>query len=180
MLLLKVNPVGIDLPIQQTQQKTYERLLELWGPQVKYDSYGRCYRNKTSTGFVAEVFDGGTEYKEVYADDTLDAISFFGVSDKIVSEAASTTHLHWVFFVNVAQLKPQLAHRGDEEVRQDVLKAFGRASYGIFYQSTEFSIDQVLREYPGSRRDKLKDIDMQPWHCFRLNYKIIFDESKIC
>lgn len=180
MLFVKVKPVEIDIPIQKAQTRAYNNLVVAWGGTIKYNAHGRCYRNKTESGYIAEVFTGGEEYKEVYMDDTLDAISFFGLSDKITSDDLSTVNVHWVFFVNLTKIKPLIAHRADAEVRQDVHKAMGIAAFGLNYQSCEFTIDNVLREYPGSRRAKLLNADMHPWHCFRLNYKMIFDPKKVC
>lgn len=180
MLITKTKPAGIDIPIQKAQTRAYNHLVAVWGGGIKYDAYGRCYRNKNATGYIAEVFSAGTEYKEVYLDDTLDAISFFGISDKITFDKENKTDVHWIFFVNLLKLKPGITHRADEEVRQDVGKALGPAAFGLFYQSIEFSVDNILREYPGSRREKLKAADMHPWHCFRLNYKMIYDPNKIC
>lgn len=176
MLILKTAPVGIDIPIQKAQAKLFNN----WAKTLEYTAYGRCYRNKKGSGYIAEVFAGGTEYKEVFLDDTVAAMSFFGVSEKIDQDARGIAMVHLVVFANLAKLKPSIGHRADEEVRQEVRKVLGIGSFGLSFVSVETGIDNVLREYPGTRRDDLlKAADMHPWHCFRLNYKLIFDPMGI-
>lgn len=181
MLITKTSPVGIDQHIQKAQERLYAYLVKQWGENIKYDCYGRCYRNKKGTGYVAEVFKAGEEYKEVYWNDSLDAISFFGVSDKIKEGALNTANIHLVFFVNLSKLKPDIAHRADEEVRLDVFNALGKSSFGFQFQSIDLWLENVLREYPGSiRDDRLKAVDMHPVHCFRFNYLLSFNPNKNC
>jgi len=182
MLNLKDTPVGIDWHIQKAQQKLHTYLTAKWAIADKdYECYGRAYRNKEKSGYIAEVYDANGEYKEVYWDDKLKAISFFGVGENIAYSTQSTANVHLVFFVNLKKLKPSITHRADEEIRQDVFNAFGKSSYGLVFQSFDLWLDNVLREYPGSRRDeRLKYVDMHPVHCFRLNYKISFDPNKNC
>lgn len=184
MLITKVKPVGIDWYIQQAQTQLYNGLAAKWG-SVNYDCYGRCYRNKKkdakSDGYVAEVYAGSGEYKEVYWNDNLDAISFFGISDKVTHEVQSKVGIHLVFFLNLDKVKPGFAHRPDEEVRQDVIALMSNSTFGMEYQSTELWIENVLREYGSTRRDeRLTTVDMHPIHCFRLNYILRFNPKKLC
>ncbi|HEY4112191.1 hypothetical protein [Puia sp.] len=181
MLYTKTAPVGIDIPIQQAQKKLFNNLSKVWPQGITYDAHGRCYRNKKGNGMIAEVFVGNDEYKEVYLNDTLAAISFFGIADKIAIQAEAIVNVHLVVFANLDKLKPGISHRADEEVRQDVARAMGNAAYGLNYESLEMGIDNILREYPGSRReDGLKAADMSPWHCFRLNYRMIYNPLSTC
>jgi hypothetical protein len=177
MLILKDMPVGIDIPIQKAQTKLYNALASIqW-----YDAYGRCYRNKKGNGYIAEVYTENDEYKEVYLDDVLTMISFFGVADKVSFDTKASTMVHLVVFANLEKILPDVPHRADEELRQMVISAIGRSAFGLEYQSLETGIENVLREYPGSRRDDgLIAADMSPWHCFRINYKLIYDQNAIC
>jgi hypothetical protein len=177
MLITKEKPVGIDIPIQQAQTKLFNGLADI----QNYDGYGRCYRNKKGNGYIAEVYTGKDEYKEVYLDDTLNMISFFGVADKVNFDIKSSTMVHLVVFVNLEKVLPDIDHRADEEIRLKVLKSIGTSADGLEFQSMETGIENVLREYPGSRRDDgLIAADMSPWHCFRLNFKLIYDQNAIC
>lgn len=177
MLIQKTNPKGIDLSIQKLQSYIHTELTTLWGVTDTFECYARASRNRTSDGFIAEVLTSGKSYKEVYWNDALAAISFFGTGTRSTSELGQLkTDVHLVFFTNLTKLKPSIVHRADEEVRKDVINACMKGDYGFTLESVETGLDNVLREYPGSRRDdRLIGVDMQPKHCFRLNFSILYD-----
>lgn len=179
MLLTKTNPVGVDVPIQKFQEYLHTKLVTKWGisgDNTVYRCYGRCYRNKTADGYIAENYEGYGKYAEVYWDSKLSAISFFGVGPSIdVDAGMQVADVHLVFFVNAALLKPSITHRADEEIRKDVLQICGMGMYSFSLEGITTGIENVLREYPGSRRDdRLTAADMHPAHCFRLNFKVRF------
>jgi hypothetical protein len=185
MLIAKTNPVGIDVAIQKLQTYLHSQLVSKWGltgdNDPFYQCHGRVYRNKKDAGYIAEVFDINTkDYKEVYWDDTLKAISWFGISGKTEFDTQNKVDVHLIFFVDLKKLKPDIQHRADEEVRNEIQKLFGYSLFGFSFESIELWIDNVLREYPGSRRDdRLKAVDMHPVHCFRINLKSIYS-TNIC
>lgn len=195
MLSVKTNPVGIDYYIQRLQKKLHTLLISVdyWNlaDATKYESYGRVYRNKTDNGYTAEVYlgsatSGGKEYKEVYWNDTLTAISFFGISGSDVSgEGNNEVDVHFVMFANLSTLAltdkdgNTITHRSDEELRKMITNIIGKSMLGFNYVSTETGIENVLKEYTGSRRDdRLKFVDMHPVHCFRINLKLIYNPYK--
>jgi hypothetical protein len=174
MLIVKTNPVGRDKEIQRIQARVYHALVSAWGltdDDTVYECYGRCYKNKEKNGYVAEVFTAGKDYKEVYWNDNLRAISFFREDDKVENALGEgKTRLALIFFVDLSKLKPSIAHRADEEVRLDVIKLFG-----LELESVETGVDNVLREFSGTRKTDLAiKGDQHPVHCFRLNLNIIF------
>jgi hypothetical protein len=178
VLIQKTNPVGIDFVINQVQEFLHGRLLTQWqiGESAKYRCYPRCYRNKVDYGYIAENYEGGAEYKEVYWDDSFTVISFFGIGPSVRHNIKEETEVHLVFFVNLAKVKPAITHRADEEVHQDLLNLIGEGLFDFDYTGLDTGIDNVLREYPGSRRDKrLLAVDMHPVHCFRLNFKATYN-----
>jgi hypothetical protein len=187
MLITKTNPVGIDVAIQNLQTHLHKQLVTKWGlageDDPAYECYGRVYRNKKDAGYIAEVYTGGlggVDYKEVYWNDNLTAISWFGTGSKTTFDLKNKTDVHLVFFVNVAKLKPSVAHRADEEARNEIQQIFGNTLHGFSYESMELWLENVLREYPGSRRDnRLIAVDMQPVHCFRINLTLLYKPS-IC
>ena len=133
MLIQKDNPVGFDIPIQRFQSFLHGRLLTKWGINTAaYRCYPRCYRNKTADGYIAENYEGNGKYREVYWDDVLSALSFFGLSTGMRED---TGHLvagvHLVFFVNLAKLYPTITHRADEEARKAVLQIVGKGMHGL-------------------------------------------------
>lgn len=189
MLITKTNPVGLDINIQQLQVKLHRELIAKWAlaDDTQFECYGRCYRNKTDTGYIAEVYQTGGEYKEVFWNDTLTALSFFGISGSISHDKMSHADVHLVFFANLSKLALKdkagnvIVHRADEELRQSVLQVIGKSSFDFILDSVELWLENVLRDYPGSRRDdRLKAVDMHPVHCFRVNLKIFFDPNKNC
>lgn len=192
MLIVKTNPAGIDWYIQQLQTLLHNRLIDAdhWNlaDNTKYEAYGRCNRNRTENGYKAEVYTGNNKYKEVYWDDALTAISFFGISGTPIKQGVkSEADVHFVMFANLTKLALKdkndtvIAHRADGELRIMVQNIIGKNSFGFSYVSTELWLENVLREYYGSIRDeRLKYVDMHPVHCFRINFKLLFDPNKIC
>lgn len=182
MLNIRTNPVGQDWYIQQAQTFLYNQLLIKWSMvDAEYQSFGRCYRNKVNDSYVAEAYTSNGEYREVYWDDSLKAISFFGCGERAEIQSGNKIQIHLVFFVNLSKIKPSILHRADEEVRQDVTAIMGQNIFNLHYTSQELWLENVLKEYPGSRRDdRLKVVDQHPIHCFRLNYTLFYNPNKIC
>jgi hypothetical protein len=183
MVVSKANPIGIDWYIAALQTEIHDRLIEKWKLQdTLYKSYPRCYKNKTDNGYIAETYIGGVNYQEVYYDPSIAVSSFFGITGNTKrSGALATADVHLVFFADLKKIKPDIEHRADEEVRQDVTSLFALSLCEFSMLSCETGIENVLRDYPGSRRDeRLKYIDMHPVHCFRINLKLIYNPNKIC
>lgn len=188
MLITKTNPVGIDWYIQQLQTKLHADLVANWelSESNLYKCYGRCDRNKKEGGYVAEVYIGGNDYKEVYWDDSLTAISFFGINGIIKKGVQSEADVHLVFFANLEKLALEdhtgstITHRADEELRRSVENVIGKASFGFTMVSTELWLENVLREYPGSSNALNVKGAMHPVHSFRINLKLAFNPNKIC
>jgi hypothetical protein len=194
MLITKTNPTGIDWYIQQLQTKLHNNLISEWGiSSGLYKCYGRCYRNKSKVGYIAEVYTEVNDYKEVYWDDSLAAISFFGINGIIKQGLHSEADVHLVFFVNLNKLALKdfsdntIQHRADNEVRMSVENAIGKFSNSFKITSIEVWLDNVLREYAGSYKAgidqterSLARADMHPLHCFRINLKLVFNPNKIC
>lgn len=185
MLTVIDAPVGVDIPIRKLQEKLHRELMVKWGldpndsiQNALYECYGRVYRNRKENGYVAELYNGSNEYKDVYWNDNLNAISFFGLGSSVKHNLQEKVDVHLVFFVNLAKLKPTLTNRADEEVRIDVLEVIGKFNFGFTYTGFDLGIENVLREYPGTYRDqRLKNVDMHPVHCFRLNLSLTYNKN---
>lgn len=178
MLVTKTDPVGIDAKLQDLQIELHDRLLTRWKiGDGEYKACGRCYRKPGDNGYIAAGHVSGEEYEEMRLEDSsLKAFSFFGQSSTVGFNQWEKTDVHLVFFVNLRALKPTIEHRADEEVRKDVITLFSPALYGFAYNGFEIYLENVLREYPGSRRDsRLSIVDMHPYHCFRINLKVQYD-----
>jgi len=185
MLYTKVSPVGVDIPIQKLQVYLHDKLLVKWGLQTAdYQAYGRCYRNQKEAGYVAEVYVGSNEYKEVYLDDRIAALSFFGLSGDIDHTITNTADVHLIYWVNIKRLKPAIAHRADEEVRKDVQVLVDNGYQGFQFAGIRLGIESVHQEYRGTvmaaqaNLDTLKYRDMHPFHCFRLDFKVNYNINR--
>jgi hypothetical protein len=181
MLITVSSATGMDVEFKDLQQFLHSRLLTAWSIDTSlYHSYGRCYRNRKEKGYVAEVYIGNKEYKEVYWNDSLAAISFMGLSEKIGYENHYVSDAHLVFFVNLDRLKPTLAHRADEEVRWDVVNIVSSAPGGFSFKGITLGLENILKEYPGSITDELQNkVEMHPVHCFRLDLELTYDNNNI-
>jgi len=182
MLITKTNPTGIDAKIDKLQRYIHARLVDLldYNPtqvDALLRAYPRCYRNKKDTGYIAEWFIGGTDYEEVYLNDALSCSFFFGLADdEIEYDKTNKANVHLVVF---AKLTAFGNDRPDEYVREQFRKWAAKNAFGFTLTGTEMWLENVLREYPGSRRDeRLKNIDMHPFHCFRLNFSINYSSFK--
>jgi len=182
MLIQKTGPVGIDALIQDMQTQMHDALLLKWSIATDdYKAYGRCDRNKTTNGYIAEYYIGSKEYKEVFWDDSLTMLSFYGTDAKVDYAQGETINIHQVFFINITKVKPSILHRGDEEVKADIISTVKQGAYALSLVGFEQYSENALREYPGSRRDKrLIAVDMQPMMCFRLNFKLLYDIDQNC
>lgn len=185
MLFSKTAPVGVDIPIQKLQSYLHDKLLTKWGLQnAQYEAYGRCYRNQKESGYIAEVYVGGGEYKEVYLDDRISVLSFFGLSGDIEFEVTNTADVHLIFWVNIKKLKPAIVHRADEEVRKDVQQLVDNGYQGFQLTGMRLGIERVHQEYRGTimkaqeNFDTLKYRDMHPFHCFRLDFKVNYNINR--
>ena len=171
MLFLKATPAGIDSNIQLFQKKLFYDLSAKWDiGNLEFDCYGRAYRNVREGRYIPEVYVGGNEYKEVFFDDSLTVQSFFGVAEQEGYANAVKAQVFLVFMVNLKSLKPALAHRGDEEVRVDAEKVAVSNPYGFRLNGIYTGLERVFQEYQAFAGSTLKDCDMHPFHCFRLNF----------
>lgn len=183
MLITKTKPVGIDFYIQKLQTYLHDILTVKWNVTDLYECYGRALRNKTSDGYKAEVYSPTAEnnHKDVYWNDALKALSFFGIGNTKIDRSFGVAEVHLVFFVDVAKLKPTITHRADEEVRQDVMSVVKSGMHGFEVTGVVIGVENSLKEYPNSiKSESLKYADMQPTHCFRINGELTYDINKNC
>jgi hypothetical protein len=191
MIVSLDNPRGLDARIKQLQSWLQAILFPLWGldPEdaedlARFIFYPRVFRNQDASrgGYIAELYTGDGQYQEVFYNDALYGQSFFGLGSRLETEGLEqSVDLHLVTFANVKKLYPDLSHRADNEIRSDFQKVFEAPIFGFSLVSTEIWLANVLREYPGSRReDRLIAADMGEVHAFRLNLKLVFNPAQLC
>jgi hypothetical protein len=179
MLITRDSAVGVDKAIEELQTKLHTGLVSLWDLEDTsvYKCYGRCYRNRRESGYVAEVYEGNNEYKECYWDDSLYALSFFGLSDTIEIGVQSSVDAHLIFFVDLSRVLSG-ADRNDEKARVQILNILGAGDMYSPVKSVELTLDNILREYKGSITEQLRNhVEMHPVHCFRVNLELIYETT---
>ena len=183
-LVTKTNPVGVDKKIDSLQRKLYSSLIADWGINTKYNCTPRCYRNQsTDSGYTAELFTGGVDYKELYLDDTIAATSFFGVGQdrKVSQDNMTTADVHLIFSVNLDKIKPSTTQRTDEEAILDVQKVIDTTGISRGWQIIKITtgLDKILNEYPGSKKEiGLKYKDMHPFLWFRFDLQVYYQPTQ--
>ncbi len=176
--VIKTPITGIDIPIQKYQTVLYNALLAKWPISGNtFNMYGRAYRNQTPDGYTPEIYKGNDEYADSYFDDTLYGSAFWGVgeSTKVSLSGDITANVFVIFMVDLSKIKPA-ATRNDEEARIDVERIAMARNNGFFLTGIITGIDQVFKDYSGYKAVKgIKFRDMQPWHCFRLNFQVTYN-----
>jgi hypothetical protein len=190
MIVTVNSPRGIDNSIAKLQRYLQEELFKIWGinpldeiESAKFVFYPRVYRNQDeATGFIAELYTGGGNYREVYFDDTIaKGLSWFGQGSRITNGTPASVDIHLVTFARLDALYPAISNRADNEIREDFIKVLEAPVFGFTLLSTEIWLANVLREYPGSRRDnRLQAADMGQNHAFRLNLRLDFTPGPEC
>jgi len=156
------NPIGLDARIQQLQVDFGATLFE----GLNYESYGRAFLNTRDTIRVPEVYVGDGEYKEVLADDNLDALSFFLPDSSIPFEKNEGNAIVGIYFFVRLQTN---VYRPVEEVHRDVLNRIQSSPFRVIRLVTgEESVDAFL--------DAVR-VNMQPYYCFRFDAQVTF---KLC
>lgn len=182
MNILKQNPVGVDKQLSLLQTYLYGKLITKWAlNDTTFNMYGRAYNNATSDGYAPEVYIGNNEYNEVFYDDRFFATSFFGKGDEIkINPKAVNADVFLIFMLNLNYVHPGV-NRNDEECHVDVQQLI-TPDWGDFSCTGLITgIDKVFAEYSGWRKSKaIKFTDTHPQHCFRLNFKLIYNPYNNC
>lgn len=180
MIYTKDCPKGIDIWIQNLQKELYSYVLDQWCLSDKdYDCYGRVYRNRANKQYKPEAFAGNKDYNEVFLNDKVSVLSFFGMGNNIVVNdyKSKTADVHVVFFVNLDKVYAGTQHRADSEVREDIFHFLREEIYQFIVKSEVLGVDRVLEEYPGLKEQEQIFFDQHPWHCFRFNMQCTYDPN---
>lgn len=181
MIFLKDTVKGIDIPIQRIQKYLFQELKTMWGvSDADWNCYGRVYRNKDETGkYYPEPYTGqqGVEYADPLYDDRVKCTSFFGESDTVteLDGGLFKSQVHLIFCLNLAKIKPNIEHRADSEVHQNVLTVLRSAALDTTSLTLQQWLDTVFREYTSDKvRKHAIFTDLQPAHCFRINFNVTY------
>lgn len=177
------SAVGVDIPIQAFQKYFYKMLKRIWPVgDDSLEGYGRVYKNTNDRGVIPEVFvsstdPGNTTYKPVAFDKNLmKALFFFSVEDKSqFTDGSETAKISLILITNVALLKDQIPHRGDEEVRNDVMKLCSTNYQNFILTGTETGFKNVFKQFDGLiNKDGEVFEDRHPLFCFKVNFDLFY------
>lgn len=172
MLYLREQLSGVDVPIQRLQKLIYDWFLkDRKIDEKQYDCYGRVYMNQKKGGYVPEFYKGNGDYTDTFFNDKVDALSFFTVGDNVEYDVGQpVAEIGLIFCLNLQKLY-DIKDRADEKAHNDIVN-YVKSRFGGTLLSVDYTIDRVFREF---ERDSIKFRDMHPWHCFRLNFKLMYD-----
>lgn len=176
---LKTAPVGLDAIIDAVQKEVF-KLKDIWGvPGTGVDLTGhpRCYvLQNNETQKTIEAYLEGNDYSGTLIFSEENKFFFIAPND-IEKQSANyyTTEIELFGIVNVKECKPGIAHRADEEVRNDVLNILNRIP-AIKVNKIVINIDRVFNRY-NSRISQSFEYeytdDMQPYHCFKIEMTVL-------
>lgn len=179
MLYTRLNPTGVDTPIQKAQKLLHDRLNDLWG--VDLSAYGRAYIKKSKDNVFPEVYIGGVDYKNVLG---LDDNRFFFVQSDTAEKINNNwyeTNVSIYFIVNLKELKPLINHRADEEVHNDVDYLLAKTDFENI--SLETGITKFLADFNISDTNNFNTADVEPNHVFKFNcsvkYNLVTTKCKV-
>jgi len=180
MNYLKDSVTGIDRPIQALQTFLYSQVKALWNlSDTSFNMFGRAYRNQTEDGYVPEFFTGGLDYNDLFFDDKVSATAFFGVAEKqTYASGSATADVFLIFMVNLDKIKTT-GKRLDEEARNDIEILCSQQRNSFTMVGFDTGLDSVFKEYTGwKKKDGIKYRDQHPYHCFRINFKLLYNIKK--
>lgn len=175
------SPIGIDSEIQQLQVDLYDALITKWVDGL--DAYGRIYKNKDENDGTVypQYHKGDGEYKkDVYHSDDVSGTFFFVDSDESTTEDgfAYVSIVKCVFMVDLKKILPNSVDRADQEAQRDVVELLREFSPGRFdIVEIEKGISNI---FSGFNQVKIKDLDIQPYHCFSININLFYDLDPDC
>ncbi len=178
---LLTSPIDIDQEIQEIQIGLYDFLLKRWIAD-DFDGYGRIFKNKDEKD--GEVYpqyhkEGGYK-KDVYLNDDSACTFFFIDSDESQTKDGFlyVSDVKCVFMVNFEKILPDSVDRADLKAQRDVIEFLREISPGRFnIVEIQKGISNVFR---GFNQVKIKDLDIQPYHCFSINIKLSYNINDKC
>lgn len=172
MVVRKTNPQGVDKLIDKIQVHLNVKLsLGNW------DNNHRAYKNpkrEGETGLTAEVYTENGEYRDCFFNDNFTTTTFFITDDVAdIDNGLSSQEISCIFQCRISDVYTT-QHRADEELRNDVLRAFNSFPGRITLNTIETGIENVYREF---NTDALKYDDMSSIHVLRVNFTGVYETT---
>lgn len=173
MNLLKTNPIGIDAIIHELQKSMYT-LATFWG--IEMDGYPRCYILNKESGQTVEAFIGDKEYSKPLSFAEGNKFFFVAPNDiEYVSPKYFKTNIELYFILNTTDIKPNILHRADEEVRNDVINLIEKNT-SVKIVRILWQIDKVFNRFRNKQSrsyDYDTATDLHPYHAFKIELELL-------
>ena len=166
------NPIGIDRKINKLQNKFVR---DLW-TTMDWNIYGRSYINANEEKKIPESYIGNNEYsRDLFLNDKTSHCLFVVDPSSVVENGIVTANVGIIFCVNIDSVK-SYTHRGDEEIRNNVLELFDNEPYGFVVDEILTGVEDSFQEFDYK---EFRD-DMQPYHIFRINCLVSYETETSC
>ena len=181
---LLTSPLGIDSEIQSIQTDLYNLLIARWVDDL--DAYGRVYKNKDENDDTVfpQYVNKDKSKTDVYYNDDFAGTFFFIDSDESTTEDGFlyVSVVKCVFMVDLRKILSvpvdDSVDRADSEAQRDVVEFLRELSPGKFsIVEVQKGISNIFR---GFNQVKIKDLDIQPFHCFSVNIKLSYNINDKC
>lgn len=178
-LIHRGNPRGIDIIIDRLQRDLFIELSNrfCW---KGYTSYDRVYRNRKEKDTLPEYYIGDGDYKEVLFNDRKTVTSFFLSDEKRTYDAKNLTFtqgISIVFQANLKELFPNIVHRADEELIDNVIRAIKNKGWDMQFVEVITGVEKVYESLKLSNEKRFFD-DMSSFNLARFNFKVNYIITK--
>jgi len=143
---------------------------------TQYDSWGRIYKNWRKDGYIPEVFSHkANDYKDVFYDDNLYALSFFALRDpEYVKNTVTTAKVSLIFMVNLRKIYPETTDQRLDELAINTVRNIIDQRFNFLITDVYRDVDRVFEFYSGDMKEKGKiKWGMQPKLCFRIDMDLV-------
>lgn len=181
-IVSKTNRDGVDIVIEQLQQKTYPLLLGAWTGGITYESYPRANKNNKKEQVLPQLSLDELDYKEVLMDDKKSITSFFVVDDTRVFNDVTKQYkqtIHMIFQADLVQLYGN-TERLDEVFNMDVHRVIKKESVYIVGDITiTEGIDNVYSDFTfdPEMQKKIDLHDMSKFHVLKVTFDVLYKDD---
>ena len=172
--IIKANPIGIDVHIQNIQSSLYNEFFPQYG--VGWNSYGRIYRNETENGgYEPRPYAGNGDYilNNFFDDNSTGLItSFFDISESIkYLEGFATAKVCFYFFCSDITKLVIGFDRNDEAIMQPIT-TWMQLNYGFVLHSKRIGINTIMKDWVGEGSVSTKTQNQQPFFVFSIEFEL--------
>lgn len=179
MIVSKENRDGVDVVIEQLQQRWYNQLLTFWSSNAIYNSYPRANKNYRDDNILPEISLDKKNYSEVLSSDKFSVTSFFIGNDTREFEDDSRRIKHSISIIFQADLVKLYGatNRADEKFNMDVLRVLKKDNAFIFGNIEIIEgVDKVYEDFTisGDLKKRVNLTDMSHLHVVRFTFDVIY------